>query len=239
MRINWNYIKAFVLLVLVVFLYAFSLERSAKRNLAEVSVEFLGENNLYITQETVNKLLIQNQAQVTSVPKETLDLNELESALNSNTMIKSAEVYLTVDGTVKADVKQRNPIARVHGDESYYIDDQGLVMPLSENHSAHVPLVTGSIKADELGNVFLMATKINEDAFLKKHIVEVNQSDNGNIVLISRVLGFKIHVGDLKSLDKKINNFKAFYQKARKDNVLDKYSKVSLQFVNQVVCTKK
>lgn len=239
MRINWNYIKAFVLLVLVVFLYAFSLERNANRNLAKVSVEFLGENNLYITQETVNKLLIQNQAQVTSVPKETLDLNELESVLNSNAMIKSAEVYLTVDGVVKADVEQRSPIARVYGDESYYIDDQGLVMPLSANYSARVPLVTGNIKADNLENVFIMATKIYEDAFLKKHIVQINQSDNGDIILSARALSFKIHVGDLNSLDKKINNFKAFYQKARKDNVLEKYSKVNLQFVNQVVCTKK
>lgn len=239
MRINWNYIKAFVLLVLVVFLYAFSSDRNANRNLAEVSVEFLGENNLYITQETVNKLLIQNQAQVTSVPKETLDLNELESALNSNAMIKSAEVYVTVDGVVKADVEQRNPIARVYGDESCYIDDEGFKMPLSANHSAHVPLVTGRITAENLEHVFLMATKIYEDAFLKKHIVQIHQTDAGDIVLSARALDFKIHIGDLKSLDKKINNFKAFYQKARKDNVLEKYSKVNLQFVNQVVCTKK
>jgi len=32
---------------------------------------------------------------------------------------------------------------------------------------------------------------------------------------------------------------KAFYQKAKKDDMLSKYSKVNLQFDNQVVCTKK
>lgn len=238
MRINWNYIKAFVLLVLVVFLYAFSSARNADRKLADITVSFLGENNLYITQETVNKLLIQNYTQVTSVPKETLDLNILESALNSNAMIKAAEVYLTVNGEIKADVEQRNPIARVYGDGSYYLDDQGFVMPLSINHTARVPLVTGDLDEDKLENIFTIATKIYNDDFLKKHIVQIHQEDD-NIILSARALDFKIHVGDLNFLDKKINNFKAFYQKARKDKVLDKYSKVNLQFVNQVICTKK
>jgi cell division protein FtsQ len=239
LRINWNYIKAFVLLILVVFLHAFSAGRNAERKLTDIKVNFLGDENLYITEKAVNKLLIQNDAALTSVPKEALDLNELELALNSNAMIKSAEVHLTVNGEVKADIEQRNPIARVYADASYYIDSEGLVMPLSTNHTARVPLVTGNIDEHQLENVFIVASKINKDDFLKKHIVQIHQDAKGNIVLSARTLGFKIHLGDLKSLDKKINNFKAFYQQASKDKVLDKYSKVNLQFVNQVVCTKK
>jgi cell division protein FtsQ len=45
-------------------------------------------------------------------------------------------------------------------------------------------------------------------------------------------------LGQIKQLEKKISNLKAFYIKATKDKVLDKYSKVNLQFGNQVVCTK-
>lgn len=239
MQINWNYIKAFVLLILVVFLHAFSAGRNAERKLTDVSVNFLGDENLYVSEQAVNKLLIQNQADLTSVPKETLDLNEVESVLNSNAMIKAAEVYLTVNGEIKAEVEQRTPIARIYQEKSYYIDDEGLVMPLSTKHTARVPLVTGAIDEDDLTNVFIMATKIYNDAFLKKHIVQIHQNADGDMVLSARMLNFKIHVGDLNALDKKINNFKAFYQKARKDKVLDKYSKVNLQFVNQVVCTKK
>ena len=59
------------------------------------------------------------------VPKETLDLNELESALKSNPMIKTAEVYVTVNGTLKAEIEQKTPIARVSTNASYYIDDDG------------------------------------------------------------------------------------------------------------------
>ena len=52
-------------------------------------------------------------------------------------------------------------------------------------------------------------------------------------------MDFEIVIGNLDKLDKKINNLKAFYQKAKKDKTLEKYSIVNLQFENQVVCTKK
>ena len=239
LRVNWNYIKAFLLLALVVFLYAFSSQRNNDRKLSDLTVKFIGNDNLYITQETVNKLLIQNKESITSVPKEILDLNGLESVLNSNSMIKSAEVYVTVNGEVKAEVEQRKPIARVNTNVSYYIDDQGLYMPLSSNHSARVPLVTGFVDKKQLENVFKIADKIHNDAFLKKHIVEIHQNEDKSINLKTRVLDFEIALGKLEHLDKKINNLKAFYQKAKKDNALINYSKVNLKFENQVVCTKK
>ena len=239
LRVNWNYIKAFLLLALVVFLYAFSSQRNNDRKLSDLTVKFIGNDNLYITQETVNKLLIQNKESITSVPKEILDLNELESVLNSNSMIKSAEVYVTVNGEVKAEVEQRKPIARVNTNVSYYIDDQGLYMPLSSNHSARVPLVTGFVDKKQLENVFKIADKIHNDAFLKKHIVEIHQNEDKSINLKTRVLDFEIALGQIEHLDKKINNLKAFYQKAKKDKALINYSKVNLKFDNQVVCTKK
>lgn len=221
------------------FLYAFSSQKNNHRNLSDLTVNFVGNDNLYITHETVNKLLIQKEEGITSVPKDILDLNELESALTSNSMIKSAEVYVTVNGQVKAEIEQRKPIARVNTNVSYYIDDEGYYMPLSSNHSARVPLVTGFVDKNQLENVFIIADKIHNDAFLKKHIVEIQQNKDKSINLKTRVLDFEITLGKLEHLDKKINNLKAFYQKAKKDNALINYSKVNLKFENQVVCTKK
>jgi cell division protein FtsQ len=222
-----------------VFLYAFSSQRNGTRQVADPSVNFLGDENLYITHETVNKLLIQNSNEATNVRKDILDLNGLESALKSNAMIKTAEVYLTVNGEVRADVVQRKPIARVNTNVSYYVDDEGLFMPLSLNHSARVPLVRGFVVKNKLENVYKIASKIYNDAFLKKHVVEIYQNEDQTITLKLRVLDFQVYLGDLSHLDKKINNLKAFYQKAKKDKALNDYSKVNLQFENQVVCTKK
>jgi len=208
------------------------------RKVAEIDIHFIGENNLFVTHETVSKLLIQNQRTVKNMPKETLDLNQLEKSLNSNPMIKSAEVYVTVNGAVKADIKQKTPIARVSTNESYYIDDDGLYMPLSSNFTARVPLVTGFIKKNDLKNVYTVANKIKDDEFLMKNVIEIRQDFDNTIYLKLRQCNFEVKLGSVSFLDKKINNLKAFYQKGLKEKTLNNYSKVNLQFDNQVVCTK-
>jgi cell division protein FtsQ len=113
------------------------------RKVAEPIVTFVDDQKPFVTHATVSKLLIQNQGDVKNKPKETLALNALENALNSNPMVKTAEVYVSVNGTLTADIEQKRPIARVSTNASYYIDDAGSYMPLSKNYSARVPLVTG------------------------------------------------------------------------------------------------
>ena len=67
MRINWNLIKGVLLLGLVVFLYAFSSHKNNNRFVTKVAVEFTGNENVYITTEMVNKLLIVNTKSRTTV----------------------------------------------------------------------------------------------------------------------------------------------------------------------------
>ena len=239
LRINYNYIKISGLIILIGGLFAFSNQRNNVRHVAKSNIKFLGENKLFITDATVSKLLIQNQQPVTEQPKEIIDLNKLEIALNSNPMIKKAEVFMSVNGELSAEIEQKRPIARVNTNASYYIDDEGSFMPLSSNYAARVPLVTGNIKKDKLDTVFQFAKAVDEDEFLKKHVIEIRQNDDKTIDFKIRKSDFTVHLGTLKKLEKKINNFKAFYQKALKDKILDSYKVVNLKFDKQVICTKK
>ncbi|WP_044402442.1 cell division protein FtsQ/DivIB [Lacinutrix sp. Hel_I_90] len=238
MRINWNYIKIIGLLAIVVFLYAFTSKRNNRRKVAEPIVTFVDDQKPFVTHATVSKLLIQNQRPVTSVPKETLDLNGLEQALNAHKMIESAEVFLRVNGGFSVKIKQKMPIARVSSPSAYYIDSKGGYMPLSTNYTARVPMVTGHVKQNDLAVVYTIASRIMNDEFLKTNVVEIHQNNDKSIDLKLRQCQFTVQLGSLNYLDKKINNLKAFYNKAIKDKSLKKYSKVNLQFENQVVCTK-
>src|SRR5690606_14773683 len=181
------------------------------RKVSDPIIKFKVDHNLFLTHEKVSKLLIVKNNIIKNKPKETLDLNVLESALNSNQMIKSAQVYMSVNGLLTVDIEQKKPIARVRTNASYYIDDQGSYMPLSSNYTARVPLVTGTVDKNNLSNVFKIAQKVNEDAFLKKHVIEIRQAENNTIFLKFRQSNFTIQLGTLKNLDKKIMNLKAFY----------------------------
>lgn len=236
---NYGYIKVVILLVLVVFLYAFTSERNKARVIDKPHVEFTSADNLFLTHDNVSKLLIQNPKGLNNKHKDIIDLNELESALSSNPMVKNAEVYMSVDGRLTAEVEQKRPIARVHTNASYYVDDEGSFMPLSNNYSARVPLVTGKIYKSKLEKVYKIAKKVDQDQFLKQHVIEIKQAENQDISLRLRQFDFVINLGSLDNLEKKINNFKAFYKKAINDKTINTYSSINLRFDNQVICTKK
>ena len=238
MKINWNYIKTITIIALMVFLYGFAEKRNNHREISEVKVLFEEGDNLYIPKEIVNKLLIQNISDLKITSKEAIALNELEARLDNHNMIANAEVYVTVNGLLGAKVMQRKPIARVYGQGVFYIDNDGLKMPLSQYHSARVPLVY-NISENDIPEVYPLLKYALSDTFLTRHLTEVYKQDNGNYTLKLRDTDFEVKMGKMVDFERKINNLKAFYKKALEDKKLNLYSKVNLQFGNQVVCTIK
>jgi len=238
MKINFNYIKAILVLSAVIFLYGFAEKRNNARKLSHVEVQFIQFENLYVTEETVNKLLILNEITVTSVDKETLDLNRVEKVLNNHPMIENAEVFLTIGGVLKTKISQRRPIGRIFGNKAYYVDRRGTKMPLSPYYTARVPILIGVAEKD-INEVYPLLKYINEDQFLTEHITSITRLNKGVYQLEVRQMNFNLFFGKIERIGDKFNNFKAFYKKAMKDDLLNTYKMVDLQFGNQVVCTKK
>jgi len=233
-----GFLKWIAVIGLLVFLYVFASGRRGMRPIKEVAVTFVEEIRPFISELSVNKLLIQNQDGATNLSKETLVLNTVEAALEKNDMIAEADVYLTVDGTLKTKIIQRSPIARVGNGDPFYIDAAGLVMPISNSYTARVPLVYG-INEGEIAEVFPLLQELQEDDFLKQQVISISKIQSGQYELSLRVFDFKVHFGAIENCKVKIKNFKAFYQKALKDNSLETYQSVNLQYDNQVVCIRK
>ncbi|NNE78328.1 MAG: hypothetical protein HKN31_14795 [Pricia sp.] len=238
MRSKLNFLKLVALLLLIMGLYAFSNQRSEQKKVDGISIEFVGDQNLYITQGMVNKLLIQKFGNLKNVPKENLVLNTMEKAIEANQMVKSAQVYLTVNGKLASKIVQRKPIGRIEGDSKFYLDDDGKRMPLSMSHSARVPIITGKITGKSLNDVYEILNYINKDDFLRKNVIGIHIEDDEKYQLRFRTEQFVVNLGGIDNLEEKFNNFKAFYVKADKDETLENYDIVSLEFNNQVVCTK-
>jgi len=232
-----NSIKIIIVLAVVSIFFAFSSSQNNAKPISEVEVSFIGDNNLFISKTKVDKLLIQNNDYIKCVSKDILDLKALENKLSSHDMIENSEVYISINGILKIDIKQRNPYARVISDSSFYIDNNGTKMPLSDNYSARVLLVHGLNDESKIDYVFKLIKTIRDDEFLNLNVTDIliNKSD---ISLRVRNCNFEVLVGDLNNLETKIKNFKAFYQKAYRDKILNNYKKVNLQFNNQIVCTK-
>lgn len=224
---------------IIIFLYSFASVRNEKRKVNRPVIEFLDEGNLFITDGTVNKLLIQNREGFSTIGEDKLVLNRLEHVLNDNEMIDKAQVYITIDGELKAEVKQKVPVARVFNNGiSFYIDYNGDNMPLSDNYTARVPLVSGNIKEGNRRQLNKLCKFIYKDEFLHKNIIGIQVLSNGNIKMMNRNYNYEIDFGEMVNIERKFNNYKAFFQKAVQDGSINNYDKVNLKFTQQVVCTK-
>ncbi len=235
----WINVRLMLMFALVIFLFSFTYKRNEKRKLQKTEVVFIGESKLFLEPETVNKLLIENKPSVKTIHKVEVVLNKLEKALNTNQMIEKSDVFVSIDGTLKAIVKQKTPIARVdNGNDSFYIDYEGNTMPLSTNFTARVPLVSGNYNKKNSQDLAELFRIIYDDEFLKKNIIGAQVMPNGSVLMQNRNYDFQIDFGAPKNIENKFKNYKAFFQKTSLDNSIEKYKKIDLRFTQQVVCTK-
>ena len=225
-RFNWPTIRLLLMLALVIFLYSFTGKRNLNRKVTKAEVVFVGENQLFVKQQAVNKLLIENRQDPKTIAIDALDLNKLEKTIDSHPLIDKSEVSVSVDGVLKAVVKQKTPIARINGKgASFYIDYKGNKMPLSENYTARVLLVSGEINDKNKEDLAKLFRVIYDDVFLKKNIIGMQVMPNGSVLMLNRNYNFKIDFGQLINVEQKFKNYKAFFQKVVLDSSIAEYKK--------------
>ena len=233
------YIKSVFLLAIVVLLYGFSSQRNNKKSVTELVVGFSNGANLFLSHEMVNKLLIQKNGEVKNQPKSLINLHELEKVVFQNPLVEDVKVFMTIDGAMKTVIKQRTPIARVNnGSEVYYIDKQGVKMPLSKNYSARVLLVSGTINDEDITSIYCLVKKINDNVLLSKLVVGIVKNSMGDYILKTRKYDEHIQIGTIDDLNVKFKKLEAFYNEVIQSNEVGKYKTINLKFSNQVVCTK-
>jgi cell division protein FtsQ len=237
------HIKFILILTAVVFLYGFASHRNASKKRDNVNVFFENGENLFISYETVNKLLIQNLETLKNQSKENINLNNLEQFVQNNEMIQNAEIFLTLRGELGAIIKQRTPVLRVANNlGSYYYDEFGQQMPLSDNYSARVPITTSDLNKNNCIDIICLANNINNDEFLRKQIIGIDQivgEKSNQFELKTRIGNQKIIFGDIKRMNEKFVKLKVFYQKVMiNDSIMNHYKTINLKFNGQVVCEK-
>ena len=234
-----KYLFFVCLIVGLGLLYGFSKSRNEVKKVDTIRVDFHKKETTFLTHEIVNKLLIQNDETVKNKEKSVIDLYLLEQQVINNPYVEEASVFLTVNGTLETVIKQRTPIARImSSSNSYYVDKQGVVVPLSDNYSARVLLVSGVKNEAEVNQILPFLNRITNDNFLKKEIIGVVKTQKNELLLLVRSGDYKIEFGNISDMEIKFKKLKAFYNKTFDDKTINNYKKISLKYHNQVVCTK-
>lgn len=221
-------------------------------------------HNKFITESDVTQALDKENIKLVGSLIDSVDIHYVEDVLmHNNKSIKRAEVYRTVFGEIGVSVEQRQPVMRIinpNGD-SYYIDANGQVMPLSRKYTAHVIIVNGNInepymdhvgenllraqiKADKstgelLPDLFKLVQFINGNKFWKAQIEQIYINSKKEIELVPRIGNHTIILGSVEDMHEKFENLQAFYKQGLSRFGWNKYKTINLKFKNQIVCTKR
>lgn len=178
------------------------------------------------------------------------DLDVLEEQFEANPFIKEVQLYADKKNILQIHVAERKPLLRVFSlkGANYYIDFDGYPMPLSEHYSARVMTVTGHIpplkegeKVDSVKkvfDVFTIANALQSDTFMNGFINEIHVDHQGQILLVPLIGDFRIEISETKEIDEKIENLKIFLKEGLSRVGWDKYSKLSIDYKNQIVGKK-
>ncbi|WP_341220976.1 cell division protein FtsQ [Polaribacter atrinae] len=234
-----KYIAFLLLIGCLGFLYSFSGKRNSNKKVTEIIIEFEAGDNQFLTHSMVNKLLIQNDTTVKNQAKSVINLYSLEKTVSENPYVENAAVFLTISGNLKSIIKQRTPVARiVDKKDSYYVDKQGVKIPLSSNYSARVMLVSGVKQEEGVKEILPLISFILQDNFLQKEVVGIEKFADDEYQFSVRSGNYKIDFGKLSEIDVKFKKLKAFYNKTFEDKTIEEYKTINLKYHNQVVCAK-
>ena len=179
------------------------------------------------------------------IDKKVVDINtrEIEDKLQENPFINKAQCYRSATGKICIEISQRLPILRIlsRTGESCYLDAQGHHMASGNAlYAANLPVVTGHVTSKYAIKYLLpLGQYIQEDEFWDSMIEQINITENGNVELVPRVGNHIVYLGKPEQFEEKLYRLKIFYEKALSQIGWNKYSRINLEFSNQIICTKK
>jgi cell division protein FtsQ len=215
----------------------------------------------FVKEKEVLRLIDNKKKELIGKDLSSINLRDIEKKVYQHVAVKRAEAYTTLDGGLFIEIKQRKPILRVFNakGDSYYLDEEGGYMPLSENFTAYTLLASGNIKEPfelsrslSLDNVkdtfskpcdkiiydlFSLAKFIDANEFWSSQITQVIVNEKAEFELIPRVGKQIILFGDISEMEYKFRKLKSLYYVFNQKG-WNIYSKINLKYHNQIICTK-
>lgn len=235
------YIIFVILLVylIIVFTFATTKLKEVRYRGVRVSVENQVDH-AFVDEEDVIKLVKRGYGDIVDKRITTVNKDSLERVLAKNPMLKSAQVYYSIDGYLHINIEQREPILRVMADEGYYVDTDGKIMPLSSKFASRVIVATGNItKQFACEKLYPFVKMLKDDRFWNAYFEQIVVHSNEDVVLIPKVGDFKIILGKVDNCEDRMDKLLLFLKNGITRRGWNRYKEVNLKFKSQIVCVRK
>lgn len=246
-----------VLYLIILPVYLTSSANSKPCSRISITISDSADYN-FVTKRQLLNLVTGSQGRILGKEIKSLPVYDIEDRIKRLRELKTAEVYTTIDGVLHVFVDQRNPVMRIMPDEGgdFFLDEEGFLFRKRNLYNPRLHLVGGNINItpamlDSVGvldtlirhtilkDMYRFVDYINSDSFWSAQIDQIYVDKKDEIDLIPRVGNHVIHLGTFENYEGKLRNLEAFYAKVLPEIGWNKYSKISLEFKDQIVCKKR
>jgi cell division protein FtsQ len=239
-------------IALILGLIAFTEARQGQKTCREVIVkldkvdghQFLSRRDVtgYITNEGSDPVVGESF--------DKLDFRQLEQRLKRHGLVKNCQVSRDLMGNLIVSIEQPRPVARLVSltgglqfVEGQYVSEEGRFFPISMNHTVRVPLVSGgyfsrhnTLTDTTSQGLVKLLNLIRNDPFWQAQVAEIEVSEQGAVTLWPVYGKHRMELGMPIHLDLKFKKLKLFYKSILSAKGWDRYSRVNVQYRNQIVC---
>ncbi len=245
MKISWKIVFiAIACLAVVSYIIAATVSLSGKSATevcrgVQISVMDSATAN-FVTSDDISRMLNNHAVSMLGVTMNQIHLSSIDNLIAKNPYVNNVECYKTLDGNVKINVWQRQPIAEIMGSTNYYIDNHLNKLPVLIGHSAFVPIISGDVSDTFLSrDLFPFVQYIHQHEFWNAQIEQIYLQSDSLIELVPRLGDCVINLGTIDRYEQKMNKLMELYQYALIHVGWDRYSYIDLQYKDRVICTRK
>lgn len=257
---NWKKIVVIVLDIILAVYFAlaitsFNRPDATSKVCTKVVINIADETtNGFLSPAEIKRILERNQIYPLEKRMAFVKPRQIEEVLRSTPFVSTAQCYSTQDGHVCINITQRTPIVRIksiNGDD-YYLDDQGGIMPNSR-YTSDLIIASGSINKWFAQNYLAPLTQtLMSSTLWRNQIEQIHVLPDHGIELVPRVGDHIIFIGYLPEskqkekrqkqlgefVDNKLQRLEKFYKYGLSEAGWNKYSYISLEFDNQIICKR-
>jgi cell division protein FtsQ len=184
-------------------------------------------------------------------PVATIPAGYIENIVSENPFVEHADVFIDTEGNLHISVYQRTPMVRIINKYGvhYYIDKKANKFPVNNKFTSRVPVVTGdiseglqesdTISSEYLKNAYEIITYMNQSDLWKAQLEQLHVRPGGTFEMIPKLGDHSVVLGPAVSIEEKLEVLELFYREGLNYVGWDKYEKIDLTYLDQIVCTKK
>ena len=230
------------LLVYVGFVTAMAREQAAKEVCRGVDIVILGEAaNDSVTRRGVADELGRCPHKFIGKRLPEVPVGKIEAFLTKFSNFENVECAVTSKGNLRVQVTPIVPELRVFDDSaSYYINKAGKRIDANAEFFSDVPIATGHF-TDTFSPVELLpvARFIASDSTLRHLVAMISATDAHNIIIVPRIRGHVVNIGDASRLREKFDALMLAYRKIMPYKGWETYDTICVKYRGQIVATRR